>query len=81
MYNLVIENARLVDGTGQPSSMVTLGVKDGVITYMGREAGLAAQRTVNADGLVLAPGFVDPHTHYDAQIAWDNCSRAPHGMA
>ncbi len=71
MYDLVIENARLIDGTGQPSSMGTLGVQDGRIAYMGSESGLAAQRTVNADGLVLAPGFVDPHTHYDAQIAWD----------
>ena len=51
--------------------MGTLGVQDGRIAYMGSESGLAAQRTVNADGLVLAPGFVDPHTHYDAQIAWD----------
>ncbi len=71
MYDLIIENARLIDGTGQPSSMGTLGVNDGVITYMGSESGLAAERTINADGLVLAPGFVDPHTHYDAQIAWD----------
>jgi N-acyl-D-aspartate/D-glutamate deacylase len=49
----------------------TLGVTDGRITYLGRETGLAARRTMNADGLVLAPGFIDPHTHYDARIAWD----------
>ena len=72
MYDLVIENARICDGTGQPSYMGTLGVNDGRITHIGQKTGLAAQRTVNADGLVLAPGFVDPHTHYDAQIAWDN---------
>jgi N-acyl-D-aspartate/D-glutamate deacylase len=51
--------------------MGTLGVKDGLITYVGQETGQAAQRTLDAEGLVLAPGFVDPHTHYDAQIAWD----------
>jgi N-acyl-D-amino-acid deacylase len=71
MYDLIIRNARICDGTGQPSSMGTLGVRDGRIAYIGREAGQAAERTINADGLVLAPGFVDPHTHYDAQIAWD----------
>jgi N-acyl-D-aspartate/D-glutamate deacylase len=71
MLDLVIENARLCDGTGQPSVMGALGVKDGLITHLGPEQGLAAQRRIDAEGLVLAPGFIDPHTHYDAQIAWD----------
>ncbi len=72
MLDLVIENARIVDGTGAPSAMGTLGAEGGVITYLGTERGLAAKRRVDAGGLVLAPGFVDPHTHYDAQIAWDS---------
>jgi N-acyl-D-amino-acid deacylase len=72
MLDLVIENARICDGTGRPSTMGTLGAAGGVITYMGAERGLAAKRRVDAGGLVLAPGFVDPHTHYDAQIAWDS---------
>ena len=71
MYDLVIQNARICDGTGQPSFIGTLGVQDGIITYIGDETGLAAQRSIDADGLALAPGFIDPHTHYDAQIAWD----------
>jgi N-acyl-D-aspartate/D-glutamate deacylase len=71
MYDLVIRNAQICDGTGQPSFTGTLGVHDGRITYIGQETGQAARRTIDADGLVLAPGFVDPHTHYDAQIAWD----------
>ena len=71
MYDLVIRNAQICDGTGQPSFTGTLGVTDGRITSIGKETGQAAQRTIDADGLVLAPGFVDPHTHYDAQIAWD----------
>jgi N-acyl-D-aspartate/D-glutamate deacylase len=71
MFDLVIHNARICDGTGQPSFMGTLGVKDGLITHIGQETGLAAQRTIDAAGLALAPGFIDPHTHYDAQIAWD----------
>lgn len=72
MFDLVIENACIYDGTGQPSYMGTLGVNDGHITYIGPKGGLAAQRTINAEGLALAPGFIDPHTHYDAQVAWDN---------
>ena len=71
MLDLVIENARICDGTGRPSTMGTLGATDGVITYLGSDKGLAARQRVDAGGLVLAPGFIDPHTHYDAQIAWD----------
>jgi N-acyl-D-amino-acid deacylase len=71
MYDLVIRNARICDGTGQPGYIGTLGVQDGRIAFLGTDNGLAARRTIDADGLVLAPGFIDPHTHYDAQIAWD----------
>jgi N-acyl-D-aspartate/D-glutamate deacylase len=71
MFDLIVQHACLRDGTGTPSWMGTLGVTDGHITYLGRDTGLAARRTINADGLVLAPGFIDPHTHYDAQIVWD----------
>jgi N-acyl-D-amino-acid deacylase len=49
----------------------TLGLTGRRITYLGRETGLATRRTLSADGLVVAPGFIDPHTHYDAQVAWD----------
>ena len=51
--------------------MGDLGVQDGLIRSVGRSHGDTAERVLDADGLVLAPGFVDPHTHYDAQIAWD----------
>ena len=71
MFDLVIDNARICDGTGRPSFLGSLGVSNGRITHLGRQRGLAAQRTIDADGLVLAPGFIDPHTHYDAQVAWD----------
>ena len=71
MLDLLIKNARICDGTGAPSFMGDLGVKDGVIRYVGKANGQTAERVIDADGLVLAPGFVDPHTHYDAQIAWD----------
>ena len=54
MYDLVIHNARICDGTGQPSFLGTLGANDGLITYLGEDAGLAAQRSIDAAGLALA---------------------------
>jgi N-acyl-D-aspartate/D-glutamate deacylase len=71
MLDLLIKNARVVDGTGAPSFMGDLGVQGGVIRSVGPANGHTAERVIDAHGLVLAPGFVDPHTHYDAQIAWD----------
>ncbi|MEW6301158.1 MAG: amidohydrolase family protein [Thermodesulfobacteriota bacterium] len=71
MYDLMIENARICDGTGCPSYVGSVAVKDGVIAAVGKGGGEAARQKINADGLVLAPGFIDPHTHYDAQVAWD----------
>ena len=71
MLDLLIRNARICDGTGAPSFMGDLAVEGGVIRYVGKGNGQSAERVIDADGLVLAPGFVDPHTHYDAQIAWD----------
>jgi N-acyl-D-aspartate/D-glutamate deacylase len=71
MLDLLIRNARIVDGTGAPAFMGDLGVQGGLIRSVGKGNGATAERVLDADGLVLAPGFVDPHTHYDAQIAWD----------
>ena len=69
-YDLLIKDARICDGTGKPSFHGSIGVRDGKIVEVGEAAG-SATRTVNADGLVLAPGFIDIHTHYDAQVSWD----------
>ena len=71
MYDLLIKNARICDGTGAPSFPGCVAVKNGLIAAVGNHHGEAAAKTINADGLVLAPGFIDPHTHYDAQVAWD----------
>jgi N-acyl-D-aspartate/D-glutamate deacylase len=71
MHDLIIENARICDGTGKPSFYGNVAVKDGLIVAVGKGNGEAAAKKINADGLALAPGFIDPHTHYDAQVAWD----------
>ena len=69
-YDLLIRNANICDGTGAPVRHGALAVKDGKIAAVG-EAGGSARREIDAGGAVLAPGFIDIHTHYDAQISWD----------
>jgi N-acyl-D-aspartate/D-glutamate deacylase len=70
MLDLLIRNARMIDGAGAPAYSADLGIKDGRITAIGKVTDTAA-RTIDAGGRVLAPGFVDMHTHYDAQVFWD----------
>jgi N-acyl-D-aspartate/D-glutamate deacylase len=70
MHDLVIDNARIVDGTGAPSRRGSVAVSGGRIVDVGGAAGQAARERLDASGLALAPGFIDPHTHYDAQLAW-----------
>ncbi|MFP6837261.1 MAG: amidohydrolase family protein, partial [Pseudomonadales bacterium] len=70
MLDLVIKNGRIVDGTGDPSFKADIGIRDGRIIAIGNITEPATQ-TVNADGRVVAPGFIDVHTHYDAQVFWD----------
>ena len=69
-FDLLIKNARICDGSGGPSFTGSVAVRDGRIVAVGDVAGDAAE-AVDAQGLVLAPGFIDPHTHYDAQLVWD----------
>ena len=71
MHDLVITNGMVVDGTGASARRADVAVNDGVITAVGDLNGQQAQRTIDADGHIVSPGFVDVHTHMDAQIAWD----------
>ncbi|MCU1391951.1 MAG: putative hydrolase [Ilumatobacteraceae bacterium] len=74
MSDLVIRNARLVDGTGAPARMADVTVDGGIIVGVdmaGTAALAGAHRRIDADGLLLTPGWVDVHTHYDAQVSWD----------
>jgi N-acyl-D-amino-acid deacylase len=71
MHDLVIRGGTVVDGTGGPSRTADVAVADGIITAVGDLQGAAAQRTIDADGLLVTPGVVDVHTHYDGQVTWD----------
>jgi N-acyl-D-aspartate/D-glutamate deacylase len=70
MHDLVLRNARIADGLGNALIEGSLAVKDGRIAEIGR-VGEDAAETIDAEGLVLAPGVIDLHTHYDAQLTWD----------
>jgi N-acyl-D-amino-acid deacylase len=72
VHDLVIRNASLVDGTGTPARPADVVVDDGLITAVEPAgSGSAARESVDADGQLVTPGFVDIHTHYDAQATWD----------
>src|SRR5437588_5167333 len=70
MLDLLLRDAEIVDGTGAPARHGDVGVSGGRIVAVGEVDDLAA-KTVDAQGQTLAPGFVDLHTHYDAQLFWD----------
>ncbi len=71
MFDLKIINGTIVDGTGSPSFVGDIAIKDGVIVEIGSAVGGDARETIDATGLIVSPGFVDIHTHYDGQATWD----------
>ena len=81
MYDLLIKNGRVADGSGMPSFITDVGVSDGKVVDVGRLSG-PAKRTIDASDRVVAPGFIDNHCHFDAQVTWDPlCTYSPqHGV-
>ena len=69
--SLGLRGATVVNGSGAPGVRTDVLVEDGVVTRIGAIGPTEADETVDLSGLVLAPGFIDPHTHYDAQVLWD----------
>ena len=70
MFDLVIRNGTVIDGSGAPRRVADVAVQDGRIAAVGPKLG-AGKREIEAGGLIVAPGFVDIHTHYDGQATWD----------
>ncbi|MEV4329773.1 D-aminoacylase [Streptomyces sp. NPDC049597] len=76
MLDHLIRRATVVDGSGGPAFAADVGIRDGRVAVIAPPGGVTedARTEEDATGLVLAPGFVDPHTHYDAQLFWDPCA-------
>lgn len=72
MYDILIRNGTLVDGTGSAPVAGDLAITDGTIVEVGGSIEGAAKRTIDADGAIVTPGWVDVHTHYDGQVSWDS---------
>ncbi len=79
-YDLLVKNGLVVDGSGMPAFRGDVGIKDGKIAEIGKLSS-PAEKTIDADGRAVAPGFIDNHCHYDAQVTWDPlCTFSPeHG--
>src|SRR5713101_4446966 len=74
-FDTVVKNGMIVDGTRSPRYRGDIGIKDGRITEIGQLGAGDGAREIDASSLIVAPGFIDLHTHYDAQIFWDpHCS-------
>ena len=69
-YDLLIKNGSVIDGTGSATKQADLGIKDGIIVSIGQLEGEALE-TIDAKDLVVSPGFIDIHTHFDPQLCWD----------
>ena len=81
MHDLLIKSGSVVDGTGSAARHADIAIDDGLITAIEESITAPARRTIDAAGAIVAPGFVDVHTHYDGQATWDDCldPSASHG--
>jgi len=71
VLDVLIDGAAVVDGTGRPASVTAVGIEEGRLRLGDQARGSAARRHIDGSGLVLCPGFIDVHTHFDAQVFWD----------
>lgn len=81
MYDLLVKNGKVIDGSGIPAYNADVAVSNGRIVDVGKLSG-TAKRILNADGRAVGPGIIDGHCHYDAQVVWDPlCTYSPqHGV-
>ena len=80
MHDLIIRNGTIVDGTGRAAFKGDVAVQGQRIVEVGAVSG-TARRERDAEGMLVTPGWVDIHTHYDGQATWIRCWRLRHGMA
>ena len=83
MHDLKIQGGTIVDGTGEPRFEGDVAIQDGQIVEIGPKVDGAARKTIEAEGRLVTPGFVDIHTHYDGQVTWDGAYLQPttfHGV-
>jgi N-acyl-D-aspartate/D-glutamate deacylase len=80
-YDVLIKDGTVVDGTGAPRFRADVAIQDGRIAEIGKIGNGTAKQRIDADGLVVAPGVIDVHTHYDSEVCWDGliASSAEHG--
>lgn len=69
-YDVLIKNGTVVDGTGSAPVRADVAISGGKIAAIGKVTE-GAKRVIDASDLIVSPGFIDPHTHYDAQVCWD----------
>jgi len=74
MFDVIVRGGTVVDGSGAPGFLGDVAVKDGKIAAVGQVSG-ETRHVVDATGRVVAPGFIDPHTHFDVQLLWDGAAR------